>query len=157
MTTVKGVNLQRLISELSFSIGLADQLTEDLKEGRAKNLFEKLEKKTLNIFREIGSILGRPISKEERQQAHDLIMEFGDISGWRKKTLHPITKVNFLLALYDKKDKPFVKPLIEILMDIHEFVSRKKRLPDPVYWAAGKAADKWEALLRSKGLWDEIK
>lgn len=149
---VKGFPLPRVISELSFSIGLCEQLTEGLAKGREKNLLEKLNSKTLSIFKEVGSSLGRAITKEEKKQAHDLIMDFGKISGWKGKVLHPCTKINFLLALYDQETKKYAHVLIPTLMDIYEFFTRKKKLPYPVYWSAGLAADKWEAFLKSKGL-----
>jgi len=126
-----------MLSELAFSMGLSDQLIDKTLPGRLRNLLLKLQSATITEARKM-----KKVPNSERDAAAKRVLRFAELTKWEGKPLHICTKVNFMLALYDRS--PYGAKLIPILNEIYDYFARVKDAPKACEWAASLAYDKWE-------------
>jgi hypothetical protein len=87
------------------------------------------------------------VTNDDRREAGRIIARFADVSRWQGKPLHIITKINFMLALYDSK--PHCQKLIEPLNEIDKHFARIGDAPRASEWSAALAAEKWEGIVNA--------
>ena len=131
-----------IIAELAFALALHDQLSGKIQNGRVKGQLKRIERIVVNHFKLFGTV-----PNSERHDAATLIKRFSDATGWDGKPLHIITKINFMLALYDTRG--YARRLIEPLNEIYNYYARANDAPRASEWSAAMACEKWESIINN--------
>lgn len=136
MITTKSIKL----AEIALAMALHDQVAPKLPNCRVKGQLKRLYRESLNAAYALGGV-----TNADRHEAARIITRFADASRWEGKPLHIITKINFMLALYDSR--PHCRKLIEPLNEIYKHFAKVGDAPKASEWSAALAAEKWEGII----------
>ena len=131
------------LAEIALAMALHDQVAPSIPESRIKGQLKRLYRESIKA---VKSSIG-PVTNDDRREAGRIIARFADVSRWEGKPLHIITKINFMLALYDSK--PHCQKLIEPLNEIYKHFARIGDAPRASEWSAALAAEKWEGIVNA--------
>ena len=129
------------LAEIALAMALHDQVAPTIPESRVKGQLKRLYRESIKA---VKTSIG-PIDVYDRREAGRIIARFADVSRWEGKPLHIITKINFMLALYDSR--PHCRKLIEPLNEIYKHFARVGDAPAASEWSAALAAEKWEGII----------
>lgn len=140
MDTQYRVNRLILVSELALIRAIPDLLTSDLKPGRLKNQYKRLQKEADKTLSQVT------ITPNEHILVGDMIGLFRERSGWGKGVRNVGTIISFALAMIEESSSEFSHKLTETLNNIVEYYENKKQFSALCYSAGAVAALKWEKI-----------
>jgi len=129
------------LAEIALAMALHDQVAPQLKPCRLLGQLKRLHRESVKSIKD--HIL--PVTNDDRREAYKIISRFADISRWDGKPLHIITKINFMLALYDTR--PHCRNLIEPLNEIYKHFARVCDATSACEWSVALADEKWEGIV----------
>ena len=135
------------LAEIALAMALHDQVAPTIPESRIKGQLKRLYRESIKA---VEGWIG-PVANDDRREAGRIIARFADVSRWEGKPLHIITKINFMLALYDAipQTRPHCKALIEPLNEIYKHFAKVGDAPKASEWSAALAAEKWEGTVNA--------
>ena len=126
-------------SELSYIRAIPDLLHGELKYGRLNNLYNKLKKA---VDADLVSLPA--LSDSDVLVIRDIIVEFGEKTGWTNKRRHIATLLSFAIAIIEASEHPHNPKIITILNDIIDYYDRKQHFKFICCNAGAVAAEKWK-------------
>jgi len=121
-------------AELAIVQALSASLS-DVKQGRLKGLLDKMYNESDMLIRRQPKL-----SRVEFWEINRQIEKFKELSQWGKKDKHILTYVNSILLIIEPKQ---YKKLNSILVDIADYILRKKTVQMGVFWTAPEIEQKW--------------
>ena len=135
----------RKMAELAMVISIPEFTKGEVKNGRLKNLYQKLTKTATMELERIPKA-----SIVELVEIEDKVANFGKETGWEGKEKHIVTLASFCLGMLENSKSKFDSKIIEILNDIVDYFERAEKAPGPSFWAGSVAASKWNAIMEAK-------
>lgn len=137
-------------AELSYVRSIPDLLHGELRQGRLKNLYDRLVKTVDQEFIKLPML-----SEKDVIVIRDIIVEFGKFTGWTGRKKHIATLLSFTMAMLEESEHPHNPEIINILTSIADYYERKSRFKFICCDAGAIAARKWKIICSPKGVKNE--
>lgn len=141
------MNAAERLATLGYALSVKD-LIEEQKEGRLKNLVDKLQ---TEATREVTRLLSPPKIDDQsvREQTNKLIDFFGHKVGWQGVETPLTTYISFIILLLEKAN--YLK-LADICSEIADYFNRSGNDTKSEYDDAIKAFDVWGEVVANPGI-----
>jgi len=84
--------------------------------------------------------------RSENKTILDMFEKLKKETGWNNGARHPLTFINFCLMILEKYK---YQKINDILVEIMDFFERAGNAPQPCFWAALIAYEKWERIVET--------
>jgi len=136
-------NQLKTLTELALIRAIPDLTIGNLKHGRKKSLFRRLQKAVdIDIKK-----LPNP-SKKELDMIWEKVEAFGKQTGWLHQQKHIGTLISFCLDVTEQSEFRFNRMIVQTLNDIIEYLEAGNDFKYQSCWAGSLAAEKWRELFR---------